>query len=87
MQYPDDPNQEEQTWFWIQFYLPDPAGGFSWQTSGVCMLNGILAMRVYDGTPVNLLDRDGDGIYDFVVGTCGEEGVADWTFDWLYGPN
>jgi hypothetical protein len=85
VQYPDNLLKEDYIWFWIQFYLPDATGGFSWQTYAVCSLNGLLVMRVHDGTLVNLIDRAGDGIYDFVVGSCGQDGVADWTFDWLYG--
>jgi hypothetical protein len=88
IQYPDDPfNNEDQLWFWIQFYLPDPAGNFLWQTYAIGVKNGGLVMRDRNDNIRVLTDKEDDGIYDFVVGSCGDDGVADWTFEWLLRPN
>ncbi len=78
VQYPDILNVDGEAFtFELQLWLPD-GNGFSYQT-----------YATYTATDDGALDIDAgvDGIVDFVVGTCGVEGVADATFDFLYAPH
>src|SRR5690606_5839422 len=76
--YPDILNVDGEVFtFELQLWLPD-GNGFSYQT-----------YATYTATDDGALDIDAgdDGIVDFVVGTCGVDGVADATFNFLYVPH
>jgi hypothetical protein len=78
VQYPDNLNVDSEVFtFELQLWLPGE-NGFSYQT-----------YATYTATDDGDLDIDAgeDGIVDFVVGTCGVEGVADATFDFLFVPS
>jgi hypothetical protein len=77
VKYPDILNAPDEVFsFELQLYLPVSGGGWAYQT--------YTTYTSTDGGPLDV-DQGDDGILDFVVGTCGDEGVADQTFEWLFG--
>lgn len=75
VQYPDILNVDGEVFtFDLQLWLPD-GNGFSYQTYATYTATDDGALNIAAGV---------DGIVDFVVGTCGVEGVADQTFEFLW---
>ena len=77
VRYPDILDvQDEVFTFELQLWLRASGGGWAYQT-----------YATYTSTDHSPLDVDpgDDGVLDFVVGTCGNEGDADQVFGWLYG--
>jgi len=76
VQYPDYVGQVDNFTFELQLWLPG-ANGFSYQTYAIYTATDDGALNVSPGD---------DGVFDFVVGTCGYGGDADQTFEFLYTP-
>jgi hypothetical protein len=85
VRYPDILNvPDEEFTFELQLWLPSaPPNLWSWQTYATYTSTD--GGPLMDATGEDEVDKGDDGILDFVVGTCGDEGVADQTFDWKFG--
>ena len=77
VQYPDNLNVDGEVFtFELQLWLPDGIG-FSYQTYATYTATDDGAISTNPGA---------DGVFDFVVGTCGYQGDADQTFNFLFVP-